>query len=102
MANFIVTSGQLFDSSTELHENWVKGKPHVIKDHTITDIDGTYEIVTQEHTLEIEIKNSTSKVNVTAKKDSLKFETKSSYKNQWLYLTLINKKGKLSRNSMLK
>jgi imidazolonepropionase-like amidohydrolase len=33
-------------------------------------------------------------VNVTAKKDSLKFETKSSYKNQWLYLTLINKKGK--------
>ena len=94
MANFIVTSGPLFDSSTELHENWVKGKPHVIKDHTITDIDGTYEIVTQEHTLEIEIKNSTSKVNVTAKKDSLKFETKSSYKNQWLYLTLINKKGK--------
>ena len=26
MANFIVTSGPLFDSSTELHENWGKRK----------------------------------------------------------------------------
>ena len=93
MANFIITSGPLFDNETELHENWVKGKPHVIKEHTIKDIDGAYEIAFQDHSLEIEIKNSASKISVTAKQDSLKFETKSSYSNHWLYLTLIDKKG---------
>ena len=94
LANFIVTSGPLFDSKTELHENWVKGKPHVIKDHTIRNIDGIYKISFQDNTLEIEIKNSISKIGVTAKKDSLKYETKSTYKDHWLYLTLIDKKGK--------
>ncbi|MEK9614343.1 MAG: amidohydrolase family protein [Flavobacteriaceae bacterium] len=94
LANFIVTSGPLFDSKTELYENWVKGKPHVIKDHTIQNLDGTYDLTLGEDTLQMEIKNSQKKISVTAKKDSLKYETKSTYKEGWFYLTLIDKKGK--------
>jgi imidazolonepropionase-like amidohydrolase len=94
LANFIVTSGPLFDSKTELYENWVKGKPHVIKDHTIQNLDGTYDLTLGEDTLQMEIKNSQKKISVSAKKDSLKYETKSTYKEGWFYLTLIDKKGK--------
>jgi imidazolonepropionase-like amidohydrolase len=94
LANFIITSGPLFDGDAEIYENWVKGTPHIIKDQTIKNLDGNYEIVLQDQKLTLEIKNSQKKINIIVKKDSLKFKTKSEYKNQWLYLTLINDKEK--------
>lgn len=94
LSNFIVTSGPLFDNETIIYENWVKGTPHIIQDHTTLSIDGNYTLVAGEETLEIEIKNSLKKIAVTAKKDSLSFKTKSEYKEHWLYLTLIDDKEK--------
>lgn len=94
LSNFIVTSGPLFDNETIIYENWVKGTPHIIQDHTTLSIDGNYTLVAGEETLEIEIKNSLKKIAVTAKKDSLSFKTKSEYKEHWFYLTLIDDKEK--------
>ncbi|MDZ7645911.1 MAG: hypothetical protein U5K54_01330 [Cytophagales bacterium] len=31
LANFIVTSGKLFDEKTIIHQNWVQGEPYAIK-----------------------------------------------------------------------
>ena len=31
LANFLITSGQIFDDKTEINENWVKGQRHVVK-----------------------------------------------------------------------
>ena len=94
LSNFIVTSGPLFENETVIYENWVKGTPHVIQDHTTQSIDGNYTLVADGETLEIEIKNSLKKIAVTAKKDSLSFKTKSNYKDHWFFLTLIDNKEK--------
>ena len=94
LANFIVTSGPLFNNETVIYENWAKGTPHIIQDHNVISIDGKYNLVADGDTYSIEIKNSLKKIAVTAKKDSLSFNTKSNYSNQWLYITLIDEKEK--------
>ena len=43
-ANFIVTSGSIFDGKTKIYENWVNGDAHIISDRKKIDIDGKYEI----------------------------------------------------------
>jgi imidazolonepropionase-like amidohydrolase len=95
LANFIVTSGPLFDTQTKIYENWVKGTPHIILDHNIKNIDGKYKLTMGDKAIELEIKNSQEKISISAKSDSLKFKTKASYKDHWLALTLMDEKEKV-------
>lgn len=95
LANFIVTSGPLFHSNTKIYENWVKGTPHQILNHNITNIDGKYTAELEEKTLELEIKNSQEKISVTAKIDTVKLKTKSSYKDHWLAINILDSKQKI-------
>lgn len=44
LANFIVTSGDLFDKSTVIYENWVKGKQYRISEIGLVDIRGKYNL----------------------------------------------------------
>ncbi len=44
LANFIVTSGNLFDASTTIYETWVKGKKFTVQERPLVDIRGRYTI----------------------------------------------------------
>lgn len=44
LANFIITSKSLFDEKNIIHENWIKGKQHVISAYDIIDIRGRYDL----------------------------------------------------------
>lgn len=44
-ANFLITSGPVFDEKTTLYQNWVQGKKYSIKDETWKDMRGTYKLV---------------------------------------------------------
>lgn len=43
LANFIITSGNLFDEKTIIYENWIQGKMYKLKDYNFADIRGTYD-----------------------------------------------------------
>ncbi|MDB9922534.1 amidohydrolase family protein, partial [Polaribacter sp.] len=43
-ANFIITSGDIFDAKTTLYENWVQGAKNVINDRHIKDLTGSYKL----------------------------------------------------------
>lgn len=43
LANFIITSGNLFDEKTIIYENWIQGNNHKLKDYNTIDIRGTYD-----------------------------------------------------------
>lgn len=43
LANFLITSGNLFDEKTILYENWIQGKMYKLKDYDATDIRGNYD-----------------------------------------------------------
>ncbi len=44
VANFLITSGDIFDAKSKIAENWIQGNPFVINDLSITDIKGKYKL----------------------------------------------------------
>ena len=55
LANFIITSDNLFDDEVILYENWIQGKPFVINDRNAPDLSGKYtlEVANRAYPLEI-------------------------------------------------
>ncbi|KUJ61980.1 amidohydrolase [Flavobacteriaceae bacterium CRH] len=43
-ANFLITSGEIFDEKTVLYENWVQGSKFIVNDITTKDIRGNYDL----------------------------------------------------------
>ncbi len=43
MANFIITSGNLFDEKTIIYENWIQGNLYKINDYNMVDVRGNYD-----------------------------------------------------------
>ncbi|HTF04237.1 MAG TPA: amidohydrolase family protein, partial [Bacteroidia bacterium] len=44
LANFIITSGDIFTEGTVMYENWIRGRRYVINDYNAVDIRGTYDL----------------------------------------------------------
>lgn len=44
-ANFIITSGEIFDEKTVLYENWVQGSKYIVNDINAKDIRGNYDLI---------------------------------------------------------
>lgn len=44
LANFLITSGKLFDEKTIIHQNWIQGQPFVIKPLDTRDFSGNYNL----------------------------------------------------------
>ncbi|HEY0652766.1 MAG TPA: amidohydrolase family protein [Chryseosolibacter sp.] len=55
LANFIITSGKLFDEKTILHQNWVQGQQFVIKALDIQDANATYNLTVNGQSGKLEI-----------------------------------------------
>lgn len=49
-ANFVITSGAIFDEKTVLYENWVQGNKFVVNDMTTIDIRGNYDLTIDTNT----------------------------------------------------
>ena len=49
-ANFVITSGAIFDEKTVLYENWVQGNKFVVNDMTTIDIRGNYDLTIDSNT----------------------------------------------------
>lgn len=44
LANFVITSGEIFEEKTILYENWVQGNKYVVNDIATKDIRGNYDL----------------------------------------------------------
>ena len=86
-ANFLITSGELFEDETILYENWVQGSQNVIKDASIIDIDGSYTLNTGGKSYDMTISKSTEKPSVTVKDGETKLGSKVAYNDGWLNVT---------------
>ncbi|MGB7784756.1 MAG: amidohydrolase family protein [Salinimicrobium sp.] len=87
-ANFIITSGDVFDKETTLFENWVQGKKAVIEDMDIVNLNGSYDVKVAGNTYKVEVKGEASKPKTEVKLDNKKIGSKVTYKNNWLNLLL--------------
>lgn len=89
VANFIVTSGELFEKDTDIYENWVQGSKHTIKDRGLRNIDGKYaaQVYGQSYTFDI----SGDAKKVTVKQDSTTLGSKIDRNNDWVTITTSQK-----------
>ncbi len=91
LANFIITSGDLFDKKTIIHENWVQGNQNIIEKMNIADVRGTYSLNFNSEQYELKISGELDKVNAKISKDSIDFGTNLQYNSPWLSLLVKNK-----------
>src|SRR6185503_19437872 len=45
IANFIITSKNIFEKDNVIYENWVQGKRYIVKNYGPKDIRGNYELL---------------------------------------------------------
>jgi len=89
-ANFLITSGEIFDKGTKIYENWVKGSRDIINDMNIKDINGDYSFTVAGKTYDISISSSTSKPKSDVKSDGKQLGSKISYSDNWVNLTFTS------------
>jgi imidazolonepropionase-like amidohydrolase len=87
-ANFIVTSGDIFDAKTTIYENWVQGDKNVVNDMYIKDITGNYMLSVNDKNYELIISGKAAKQTAVIKMGDEKVKSKFSYKEDWISITL--------------
>lgn len=103
-ANFLITSGELFEKETTIYENWVQGNKNVIKDMNIIDIRGNYTLNTNGIIYDVKISGKLEKLKSEIKQDTIKINSKISFSNGWLtlfYTPLSKDKNQFVRLSAL-
>ncbi|MFT4698780.1 MAG: imidazolonepropionase-like amidohydrolase [Flavobacteriaceae bacterium] len=90
-ANFLITSGEIFEKKTILYENWVQGTKNVLVDKEIKDIRGTYTTLIGGKNYSVLIKGELAKLSSEVKLDSIKYPSKISYKDNWVNLSFSDK-----------
>ncbi len=98
-ANFLITSGELFEEETTLYENWVQGNKNVINPLNTKDIRGTYTITVSGKTYKIVLSGELDKIKSEVKVDTLKYPSKFTYKDNWITLSFTNEETKEVYNS---
>lgn len=85
-ANFLITSGPIFDKATTLYENWTQGHKNIINDMNIKDIRGDYDLSVSGTKYNLSIKGKIEKPSIELKQDTLKIASKLDYSNGWINL----------------
>ncbi len=84
-ANFIITSGPIFDEKTILFENWTQGNKFVINDISIKDIRGDYDVISNNQNYKWKVTGEiTTPQSELTTADGKKLNTKMSLINNWV------------------
>ncbi len=89
-ANFLITSGEIFDKKTTLYENWVKGHRNTLEDMNIKDIRGDYSFKAGGKDYKLTVSGTPSKLKSSVKSGDSKIGSKLSYKDEWVSLTFTS------------
>ena len=87
LANFLITSGEIFDNNTVIYENWVKGNRNIINSMEIRDIRGKYKLTVGNKNTVLDISGKLEKPKAKLKDSTLTVK-KLSYKGGWLNMTV--------------
>lgn len=87
LANFIMTSGDIFENGTVIYEHWIKGLPFVIKNRNAIDYRGTYSFKFEKTTYELDITGSKLSPKAKISADSITYKNTLKTKDNSLYIT---------------
>jgi imidazolonepropionase-like amidohydrolase len=93
-ANFLITSGDIFDKETTLFENWVQGVKNVINSKDQKDLRGNYSFSASGKNFELIISGEISKLKSKVKIGDKEYPSKIDYSDNWLTLSFTDKETK--------
>lgn len=93
-ANFLITSGDIFDKETTLYENWVQGEKNVINDIEQKDIRGSYAVTIGGKVYNFNISGDLLKLKSEVKLDSIKYPSNIDYNENWVTLSFTDEETK--------
>lgn len=92
LANFLITSGAIFDDNTVILENWVQGQPYSVHDENWIPIAGTYKLEGIGKEIKLEISQSGNAL-LLSNNDT--FRTNFGYSASFVRLSYQDKEGGL-------
>lgn len=63
LANFIITSDNLFAEKTKIYENWIQGTQHIVEDYKLIDAVGNYSLNIAGKTYDLKVSGTPKKLN---------------------------------------
>ena len=90
-ANFTITSGAIFESTTSIYEHWIRGSRTVFGDLHKKDIRGAYTFQLEENEYKLEIGGKKETPKATLKADSLNLSCSIKQDKDWVYLLFTTK-----------
>ncbi len=103
LANFLITSGDLFDENTILYENWIQGERFIISDMNLPDLAGSYRLTlenNQEYMLTITGKPGEYALEILLN-DTTKLKPKFTTDKNWVHFILDPKKNEKNHEALL-
>lgn len=92
LANFIITSGKLFDEKTIIHQNWVQGEAYNIKPLDLRDFSGNYNLSINGTTYNLEITGEAGSHKAKVKVDTATMDATTTFSNDLITLSFKPKK----------
>ncbi|HBR53136.1 MAG TPA: amidohydrolase, partial [Flavobacteriaceae bacterium] len=89
-ANFLITSGPIFDKETTLYENWVQGQKNVINTKDQKDIRGNYKISAGGKTYDVTLTGDVAKLKSEVSVGDTKYSSKIEYSDNWVSLSFTD------------
>ncbi|MDX1277970.1 amidohydrolase family protein [Oceanihabitans sediminis] len=89
-ANFLITSGDVFDKNTILYQNWVNGEKHEIHPMSTKDIRGDYNFTLAGETYDLKISGDIAKPKASVSSKDKKLGTILSFKDDWLNISFTS------------
>lgn len=106
LANFIITSGPVFDEKTTFFQNWVQGKKYTLTESGWNDYRGNYKLTVkqnnQSRTYDVEVKGKPEELAATLQPagDTLKSDIKLSVSGKMIKITWSLKADSSNLNSL--
>jgi len=85
-ANFMIASGDFFDSKSSVLEHWIRGSRHIFEDITLQDIRGEYHFDLEGVSYTLDLTGSKTSPKATLKSNQTTYSSNLSYKNDWVHL----------------
>lgn len=90
LANFLITSGDIFEEKTTLYENWVQGEKTSFEDLNKQDIRGDYEFKLANESYKMTIKGDLNKPKLEITNQDKKLGSKITYEDDWIQIAITS------------
>lgn len=90
-ANFLITSGDIFEKKTKLYENWVQGQQHIVTNMDTIDIIGDYEFSVDNTAYKMTVEGDIKKLKSKITGETKTLGSKISYNNDWVQISMTTK-----------